>query len=128
MVCIAASRWIIRLRLAGPAMYHFIIEQNITDFVHRVQEAESAAERDVLRRLLIAEMEQYESAAEQLEAIDSWIFKFKDHIRTREALADHSAEERASDTADVRIVSGLRELLQLLGERHRSLRERDATR
>src|SRR5687767_9698800 len=94
----------------GFRMQQFILEQNIANFIHRLREVDTVAERDVLCQLIITEIDHSQSKG-QLEFIDRCILNVE---RDMGALADGKAD----GTAQV----NLWELLRLVKRLQRRLK------
>lgn len=69
-------------------MNRFVIDHNIANFVHRFCEVENLAERDVLRRLLVAEIALYGGGAIQLDAVATLIGKMHQEMASPAAKAN----------------------------------------
>jgi hypothetical protein len=62
-------------------MQQFILEQNISNFVHRLREVDSVAKRDVLCQLVIAEIDRHDPRR-QREILEDWIVKVEQNMGT----------------------------------------------
>lgn len=82
-------------------MLRFIIEHNIQNFIQRLRDTRNATDRDVLCRLMIAELDRYETA-ERREATVTWLHKLEGDIRAAQAMSD------------LQVVSNLQQVVSVL--------------